>query len=65
MVFLKAKGQVGYPPGLMMDARLGYPGMAYQSAEILFGSCRGDGSISVRPEASCMRAHPGAKDGLA
>ena len=65
MALLQEKGQMGYPPPIATDARLGYAVMAHQSAEILSGPCEGDGSILVRLEGSCSRAHPGAKHGLA
>ena len=59
--FLKTDGQVGHPTSISTDAQLGNSVMANQSAGILFGSCKGDGSTRVRLEGSCMRAHPSAK----
>ena len=57
-------GQMGYPPTMLADAQLGYPVMSRQSPEILFDSCGGGGSILVRPEGFCARAHPGTKNEL-
>ena len=65
MAFLTAKGHVGYPPTKTTDSRLGYLVMLSDSAEIRFGSREGHVSILVRPEGSCTRAHPGAKNELA
>ena len=62
MEFLRAKGQVGYPPAIWTDAQSGYPVMARQSPGILFDVCGGDGSILVGPEGTCARACPGRKD---
>ena len=65
MEFLKAKGQVGYQPSITTDAQLGNSEMANQSAEILLGFRKGDGSTLVRREGSCARAHQGAENAAA
>ena len=62
MELLRTKGQVGYLPTMSTDAKLSKSVMAYQNHEILFGSCGGHGSISVRLEGSRSRASPGAKN---
>ena len=65
MVLIKAKGQMSYPPGITTDAQLEFWVMEYQGAEILSAPREGAGSILVRLEGSCARAHPGAKNELA
>ena len=57
-------GQVGYPASMATDAQLGYSVTAYQSADILFGSREGRGSIPVRSEGTCARAHQKRKTDL-
>ena len=59
--FLRSPGQAGYPPSVAADAHLGFSVMAYQSAEVLFGRCLGQGSVPVRVAGSGARAPQGSK----
>ena len=59
---LKGEGQVASSLTMSTDARLGYLVVAYQSHEILPGSCESDGSILVRLAKSCAMVHPGSKN---
>ena len=61
MAFLKAKGQVRYPPAITTEAQRGHLVMAYQSAEAPSESCEGDGPILIRLRRPRARARPGAK----
>ena len=61
MDVLRSPGQVGYPPSVATDAHLGFPVTAYQSAEVLFDRCEGQGRIPVRLVGNCARAHQGSK----
>ena len=65
MEFLRAKGQVGYPPTIPTDAQLGYAVIAYHSDDILFDICGEDGSRLVRQEDTCTTWPAGAKLGSA
>ena len=49
VVVLRSPGQAGYPPSIATDAHLGFLVMAYQSAEVLFDRCEGQGCIHLRP----------------
>ena len=62
---LRCPGQAGYPPSVATDAQLGFSVMAYQSAEVLFDRCEGDGHILVRPTGTCARAHKWGQGELA
>ena len=53
---IRSPGQVGYPPSVATDAQLGFPVMAYQSAELLSGRCEGDGNILARLVGARARA---------
>ena len=57
MEVLRSPGQVGNPPSIATNAHLGFPVMAYQSAEVLFGRCEGHGGSLVRVVGTCARAH--------
>ena len=59
---LRAKGRAGCPPAVSTDTQKGYSGAAYQSHDIPFDSCGGDGSILVRLEGTCALARPGTKN---
>ena len=61
MEVLRSPGQVGYPPSVATDARLGSPVTAYQSAEVLLGRCEGQGGILARLAGTCARARQGSK----
>ena len=53
MEFLSATRQVGFPRSIRTYPQLGYSVAACRSADFLFGSCEGDGSIFVRLEGNC------------
>ena len=65
ILFPKGKGQAVCPPAVSTDAQPGYSVMVRQSAEILYGSCQGDGSILVHLEGSSTRARPSTVNELA
>ena len=56
----RSPGHVGYPPSVAADAHQGLSAVAYQSAELLFGRCEGQGSILTRSVETCTRAHQGS-----
>ena len=56
------EGSYGIPLGERTGGMLGYSVVARRSYAIHFDSRGGDGSISVRLEGSCARAHPGANE---
>ena len=58
---LRSPGQVGNPPNVATDARLGYSAMAYQAAEVVFGRCEGLGSLLARSAGTCARGLQGSK----
>ena len=57
--------EMEFPPNIATDAQPGYSAVAYQSADILFGSREGDCSILVRIEDTCTPAHAGPKSEMA
>ena len=57
MDVLRCPDQAGSPPGVATDAQLGFPVMAYRSAEVPFDRYDGDGRILVRVTGSRARAH--------
>ena len=61
---LRCPVQVGYPPRIATEALLGFSFMAYQSAEVLFDRCEGDGHILVRLTGTCTRARQGGQGKL-
>ena len=62
MAVILCKVQVGYRPSVVAGAQLGFPVMAYQSAELLIGQREDSGRILVRIESTCSRARMSEKN---
>ena len=62
MEVARCPGQARHPPSVAPDAQLGFSATAYQSAEVPFDRCEGNGHISVRLVGMRARAHKANKD---
>ena len=60
-----APGQVGFPPSMNTDARLGYSAMEYQISELAFTSCDAGRSASARLVGQASKSHETPKKSLA